>query len=695
MTRHRHPFALSLLRLLAVGAVLCATGYGQNAVSEKPQLLRDGLRQKPKIELKILGVSNDIQKNIRDILGDRLDFLLVPPASRAEASDLAFILENYMRNQGFPDVKIFWRVESPTLIRLRVETGKVVTIDEVIIEGIDGITDDDKEFRKELSQIIVAKTKVRDRLNDQGTPYVPEDLVLGVENIRTLLNARGYWNAQVNMTSTENPDSGKTTVTISTERGKLITIGAINFIGLTASELTTVRPLADSVKGLDATADRLIDFEQRIRAVFDRQGFYDTSVRFSQSITGGKMALTVTINPGRQVTVGNIIIREKGRTDEDVILRRFKPFQGKLYDPDTITAAVDKLYATGVYERIDIEEFVEPDNTIDLEVTLQEATASTIGFYAGLSSESGPLAGIGYTHLNVGGRLHQFRSILEYSGLGPRGDATYTIPWYLIDKTNASFRVFGISRDYAAYDKLEYGWEHALTYPFSDQYSASVRVGGSLVTTDALAIDPALAGPLDYYVSYIGFTQNYDNLDDALNPRKGLMASLQLDTAGSWIGSDITFLRTIARGAYYLPIGESSHIRLAAAAGVIHTDDATLPIDLRFFQGGTSSLRSFRDRRGPPFSDSGKPIGANAFNYGSIEYVGPIAGPVNFVLFSDAGNVIPDTNPFNFSDIEVAVGAGIRINFPTGPIRFEYGYNATHDDGEPEGTFQFVIGVTF
>ena len=72
-----------------------------------------------------------------------------------------------------------------------------------------------------------------------------------------------------------------------------------------------------------------------------------------------------------------------------------------------------------------------------------------------------------------------------------------------------------------------------------------------------------------------------------------------------------------------------------------------------------------------------------------------LAGPLNFVIFTDAGNVVEGTDPFDFNDLEIAVGAGIRINLPTGPIRFEYGYNATHDEGEPEGTFQFVIGINF
>ena len=653
--------------------------------------------EKEKVNLKLTGVSDEMGKGIEKVLGQRLDFLLKAPASAAEASDVAFILENYMRDQGYPDVRVFWDVMSDTLIELRVETGKVSTIEDVVIKGVDSLSSDPESLKKELRELIEAKGRVGNLFRDAGTPFVLEDIETGVNNLTTLMHSKGYWEAVVDhsITALDENNSQRKIVTVTITPGPLVEVRKIELRGITADEQALVQPAVDQLTGTQATADTLIDFEQDIRAAFDRRGFYDTNVRFSETITNGKMDLVITINPGRQVTVGKITITDPDRSDVDVIRERLTPLQGEFYDPDDVSRIVDQLYSTGAFERIEVDEIVEPDDTIDLELLLVEATAQTIGFYGGASSETGLVAGVSYSHLNVFGRLHQFRSILEYSGLGTRGDATYTIPWFPIDGSHSTYRLFGFSRDYAAYDKLEYGWEHSVLFPITENYTTSLRIGGSLVQTSGFEVSPVLIGDPDYYVSYIGISQTFDTQDNQVNPRSGMLASLQLDTAGKWIGSEIEFSRAQARLSYYIPIGEHQHLRLAGATGIISSDEETLPIDLRYFQGGTSSVRSFRDRRGPPYSESGNPIGGNSFNYGSIEYVGSIAGPFQFVLFSDVGNVAKSTQIFNFSDLEIAAGAGIRINLPTGPIRFEYGHNLTKGEGEPAGTFHFVIGVTF
>ena len=43
----------------------------------------------------------------------------------------------------------------------------------------------------------------------------------------------------------------------------------------------------------------------------------------------------------------------------------------------------------------------------------------------------------------------------------------------------------------------------------------------------------------------------------------------------------------------------------------------------------------------------------------------------------------------------MAIGLGLRLDLPIGPVRLEYGYNLTRDTGEPIGTIQFAIGMTF
>jgi outer membrane protein assembly factor BamA len=43
----------------------------------------------------------------------------------------------------------------------------------------------------------------------------------------------------------------------------------------------------------------------------------------------------------------------------------------------------------------------------------------------------------------------------------------------------------------------------------------------------------------------------------------------------------------------------------------------------------------------------------------------------------------------------LAVGLGLRLDLPIGPVRLEYGYNLTKGPGEPTGTLHFAIGITF
>ena len=88
---------------------------------------------------------------------------------------------------------------------------------------------------------------------------------------------------------------------------------------------------------------------------------------------------------------------------------------------------------------------------------------------------------------------------------------------------------------------------------------------------------------------------------------------------------------------------------------------------------------------GADFDDH--PLGGTSWWVANFEYTRTMVGPVKGVAFFDAGALD--------SDIEMAVGLGVRIDLPVGPIRLEYGHSLTQDSGEPTGAFHFAIGTTF
>ena len=65
-------------------------------------------------------------------------------------------------------------------------------------------------------------------------------------------------------------------------------------------------------------------------------------------------------------------------------------------------------------------------------------------------------------------------------------------------------------------------------------------------------------------------------------------------------------------------------------------------------------------------------------------------------VFIDAGQVWRKASDVSFNEIEVAVGPGIWVMTPVGPMRFDVGYRLTmYDENEPRVAYHFAVGTAF
>ncbi|WP_132257319.1 outer membrane protein assembly factor BamA [Methylobacterium segetis] len=225
--------------------------------------------------------------------------------------------------------------------------------------------------------------------------------------------------------------------------------------------------------------------------------------------------------------------------------------------------------------------------------------------------------------------------------------------------------------------------------------------------------------------SLAGLTLAYSTLDNVGAPRNGVYAELKPDVAG--LGGDSKFFRVTGEARYYKEIWEDVVGFVRFQGGHISALDGNpLRITDQFFLG-PSLVRGFAPNgigpRDVGISDSrSNAIGGSTYVGGTLEVQFPIWGVprdlgIKGAVFADAGtlfgyhgrrtfnvngdafiNGIAPGGACNYNALTIGVepecvnvrdnakirssiGASILWNSPLGPIRFDYAYALTKDEG--------------
>jgi outer membrane translocation and assembly module TamA len=130
-----------------------------------------------------------------------------------------------------------------------------------------------------------------------------------------------------------------------------------------------------------------------------------------------------------------------------------------------------------------------------------------------------------------------------------------------------------------------------------------------------------------------------------------------------------------------------------------------IPIQERFFLGGAQSVRSFtEDDLGPrtlvenaqgDLVPTDSPSGGEFYSLVNLEMRAQVFGPLEFAMFADGGNVIRFLSDAGLEDYRFALGAGIRVLTPIGPLRVDAGLNPDPREDESRYAIFFAVGYPF
>ena len=321
--------------------------------------------------------------------------------------------------------------------------------------------------------------------------------------------------------------------------------------------------------------------------------------------------------------------------------------------------------------------------------TCLDAPAGATGF--------SPRVSIDITRNNLWGTTHSLSLRTRVSTLEQRALLNYSWPRFL-DQDHLTLSITGLydnSRDVRTFNYKREEASVQLTQKLGKTITLFYRFAYRRVGVSDLKITPflipLLSQPVRVGILSINLVQ--DRRDDPVDPHKGIYNTLDLGLADKVFGSQVNFLRFLARNATYYPLGKRLVLARSTQFGDIYAFNYSgnpldaIPLPERFFGGGGTSHRGFpEDQAGPRDTSTGFPLGGTALLFNQTELRFPLIGDnIGGVLFHDMGNVYSSLDNFSFrasqrnlQDFDYmvhAVGFGIRYRTPIGPIRLDLGYS--------------------
>jgi translocation and assembly module TamA len=159
-----------------------------------------------------------------------------------------------------------------------------------------------------------------------------------------------------------------------------------------------------------------------------------------------------------------------------------------------------------------------------------------------------------------------------------------------------------------------------------------------------------------------GIRYLHNRYNDLIRPTKGYHYSLELRGAYEGIISDTTLVQTVVDGGSVISLPGSLLLRTRGKFGysALKNSITTLPVSLRFFAGGDSSVRGYAYKTLGPKDASGEVIGGKNLLQWSVELERAILKEWGVSLFFDAGNAFD-----SFADYKMYQGGGIAAHYHT------------------------------
>ncbi len=634
------------------------------------------------------------EQQLREALADAIREINEGGLTRPRADDAAYYLGVHYRKQGYAKAEVRWEIRGSRLV-LTISEGPRTYLREILFVG------NKQESKATLFEYMIGETGERLLHQPEKFPFVEADIQTGVARIRGLYESEGRLEAVVSDPEfAYSGDGASVDVTVKIVEGPRYTFGEVVFAGKPLFERPKLIEALGEPLSVSYTTQRVNAMQHNLLFFYKLQGYYAAKVEVAHDAKTAKagrlnnklVPVTFTIQPGPLYRFDGVKVTGLDRLRPGFMEKRFKSLKGKTYNPTKLDEKFREVLRTGLFKNLRVNTTPLPTNEVRIDLTAEEAKAKEVGFSLGFSSYDGLIFGLRLADRNFLGNGRPLALNIDYSTRTTRAELLYVDPWWYDSDYALRARIFVQDRTEEGYAYQEQGIRADVTRKFNPHFDLSTFLQAKNVGITEALIEPLLLGPTSYQIITLGLTQTYDFRDNPINPSKGWVATLGLD--GDALAGELAFGRATVRLSYYLPIQRRFLLALGVRGGLIYPL-TSVPITERYFNGGGTTVRSFRERELGPKDRHGYPIGGEAFTVFNAEFIIPIRDALSAALFADAGNVSAQLENAGFDEMRYALGVGLRYKLPIGPVRLDLGFNPNPKNGEDWGAIHFSFGFAF
>ena len=580
-------------------------------------------------------------------------------------------LELLYRKAGYPNVQVNAEKEIDSKNRLRLK------ID--IFEGVQQVIN-----RVAIAGNNVLKTEdLRSQIHARpGQAYSKEGIVIDDHfKLLSLYEREGYIYASVTPEYDAFLFSAKSKLARHFEEGRVSAVIRQLFVNanISVSPNSKVKKREHDWLIVDKNANRTYFAEGENQLL----NFYESGLLKYKIVEGrraffGEFAFSGNRSRGLQGVVPGLKLHVLRREFESLGLHK-----GAVFSPNKLLEGQQRLSTLGVFRRVAIDTpgRLEGKEVVEVNVHGELRRPGSIGVSGGYSPSEGVRGTLGILHNNLYKR--NMRAGGKFSA-GTRGnlyELTLIEPWF-IGPTIGTLRLFEDNLEEQDDTRARGGTANLarrldVYSNFAVQYKYQELRQKVRLMNELESFHKAQDEEIETTVSSLGVSFHRDDREPFLNPRRGWLNELAVEYAGGFIGGKTSFFKFTADNRVYWQIHNLilvNALRTGYARGLRSNRERQIISFERFRAGGATTVRGYEERSlGPLDKLSNTRRGDVLFIY-NLEVRFPIYKLVGGTLFFDSGNVWNNLSEIDSASLRFAIGGGMRVDTPLGPVRFDYAF---------------------